>query len=58
MVESRRSGTKFAFGGEGKEIVSMLNFRNTLYVATKEGVYSLRDDKFRRLELVEESHEN
>lgn len=51
----RRSGTKFMFAepeAEDMEIVSMTEFENQIYVATKKGVYLIKGNKLERLKMV------
>ena len=56
MVEKRK-GIKFAFAeaDPDKVIVSMLEFRGKLYMATQKGIYILEGDKVVRLEIVDKT---
>lgn len=53
---NERSGTKYpTFNEEDaeREIVSMIEFQDRIYVATKVGVYCMEGDKLVRLEIKE-----
>lgn len=56
MVE-KRSGCKYIPFMEPEdrdmEVVSMIKYNENIYVATKKGIYILKDEKFHRLDLVE-----
>ncbi len=58
MVE-KRSGTKYIPFMEPEDedriVVSMLEYKDRIYVATQKGVYILDNDKLRRLEIVEKT---
>lgn len=57
VLMNRRSGTKFTFNevDENKEIVSMIEYQGSIFVATQKGVYKIVDDKMARLEFVEKA---
>ena len=54
MVEKRK-GFNFAYADPDtdRKIVSILEFRGNMYLATQKGVYILKDDTFVRLEIVD-----
>ena len=58
----RRSGTAYIpfAGGPDPEriVVSMLEFKGEIYVATQKGVYILRDEKLERIKMVEKVDDN
>ena len=56
----KRKGIKFAFAepDPDKVIVSMLEFQDKVYVATKKGVYKIKDDTLVRLKFVDKTKES
>ncbi len=49
----RRSGTKYMYAeSEQSAIVSMCEFKDRLYLATKDGIYRLDDEKFVQLKIL------
>lgn len=55
MKAKKRSGTKyipFSDADPEREIVSLCEHKNDIYVATKVGVYKIVDDKLVRLKFV------
>lgn len=53
----RRSGTKFILAEKDVDpdrvIVSMVEWRDCIYLATQKGVYRIEGDKFIRLEIID-----
>ena len=55
----RRTGMKLVTGfPEGAEIMSMVEFKGKLMVATTEGVYEVKDNKATKLKLIEKEINN
>ena len=55
MVEKRK-GVKFALAepdDEDRRIVSMIEFQGEVFLSTQKGVYKMVDDKFVRLEIID-----
>lgn len=59
MVEKRK-GCKFAFAepdNENRKIVSMIEYKGQVLVATQKGIYRLEDNKMVRLQIEKEAQE-
>lgn len=55
----KRTGMKAATGfPEGAVIVSMVNYKDKLMVATTEGIYQIRQGKAIKLEIIEQENDN
>ncbi|KKM83802.1 hypothetical protein LCGC14_1305800 [marine sediment metagenome] len=59
---TRRRDSKFAFNEADLEpdrvIVSTVEHKGNLYIATQKGIYRLEDDKMVRLQLIDKGVEN
>jgi len=47
----KRTGTKFNEADPDMIIVSMIEFRDKIYVATQKGIYIIKDDQLIRLKF-------
>lgn len=55
-MAKKRKGTKFIFASPDpdKTVISMVKWRDCLYVATQKGVYRIEDDdKLIRLQIID-----
>lgn len=59
---NRRSGTKFAFAevdpSPERVIVSTVEHKGNLYMATQKGIYRLENDEMVRLKIVDKGIED
>ncbi len=53
----KRKGMKFTFNepDEDKRVVSMLEFKDFVYIATQKGIYRIEGDDVVRLQFVEKN---